>query len=315
MLYLQLLAGLVLLFLGGEALVRGAVAVARRLRVSELVIGLILVGFGTSTPELMTSIDAALAGAPGLALGNVIGSNVANVLLIMGVAAVITPMRTSRAAFMRDGSVLLGSTILLVAACMFDVIGRLVGLAFLGLLLAYVGFTYLSERRQEVTGQIYAAEADLMASPAVPGLGAALLITLLGLIGVLVGAKVLVGAAIQIARIWQVSEAVIGLSVVAIGTSLPELATIVVAAWRRQADVAFGNIVGSNIFNTLGILGTTALVRPLDVPAQVADFDVWVMLGVTLFLVGFAITGWRVIRAEGLALLFAYVAYIVVMYA
>jgi len=315
MVYLQLLAGLALLLLGGELLVRGAVAVARRLGVSELMIGLTLVGFGTSTPELVACIDAALAGAPGIALGNVVGSNIANVLLIMGIGALIAPMRTTREAFLRDGPVLLGASLLLVAACFLEVIGRAVGAVFVALLLAYTLYTWHTERTApNASAAMHAAEAEGLGK--VPtSLGAGLATALGGLIGVLLGARLLVDSAIELAQLWGISDAIIGLTVVAVGTSLPELATTVVAAWRRQADVAFGNIVGSNIFNILGILAATALVHPLPVAPEIARFDVWVMLGVAAFLVAFAITGWRVVRLEGAALLLAYGAYLAIVLA
>jgi cation:H+ antiporter len=312
MVYLSLAAGLVLLFAGGELLVRGAVGVARRLGVSELMIGLTLVGFGTSTPELVASLDAALLGAPAIALGNVVGSNIANVLLILGLGALLTPMRTQREAFLRDGPVLIGVSALLAAACLLGTIGRPLGALLLMLLLAYTWYVYRTERTASAAGAVHVAEAEAIGRTQ-RALGIALATALGGLLGVLLGASLLVEAAITLARLWGVSEAVIGLTIVAVGTSLPELATTIVAAWRRQADVAFGNVVGSNIFNVLGILGVTALVQPLPVPPEIARFDVWVMLGVTLFLVGFAVTGWRVSRVEGAAFLLAYAAYVLVV--
>jgi cation:H+ antiporter len=313
MIYLSLAAGLALLLFGGEFLVRGAVNVARRLGVSELMIGLTLVGFGTSTPELVASLDAALVGAPGIAIGNVVGSNIANVLLILGLGALLTPMRTTRKAFLRDGPVLLGASALVAATCLLGAIGRPLGVLFLVLLLAYTWYIYRTERTASDAGAaMHAAEAEAIGRT--PGaLGTALAIALAGLLGVLWGASLLVEAAVILARLWGVSEAVIGLTVVAVGTSLPELATTIVAAWRRQPDVAFGNVIGSNIFNLLGILGLTAAVQPLPVPPEIGRFDAWVMLGVALFLVAFAVTGWRVSRAEGAALLLAYAAYLLVV--
>jgi cation:H+ antiporter len=313
MVYLSLVAGFALLLVGGELLVRGAVAIARRLGTSELMIGLTLVGFGTSTPELVTSLDAALAGAPGIAVGNVVGSNIANILLILGVGALIMPMRTTREAFRRDGPVLLGASVLLVGACSLDVIPRPIGALFLALLLTYTWYTYRTERAApNASAAMHAAEAGALGP--VPGaLGTALASALGGLAGVLIGASLLVEAAIRIAQIWGVSDAVIGLTIVAAGTSLPELATAVVAAFRRQADIAFGNIVGSNIFNILGILGATTLVAPLAVPPSIAGFDVWVMLAAAVVGSGFAMSGWRVNRLEGGLLLLAYLAYLLLV--
>jgi cation:H+ antiporter len=309
MTYALLAAGLVVLLGGGELLVRGAVGLAERLGVSPLVIGLTVVGFGTSMPELVACIEAVLAGAPGIAIGNVVGSNIANVLLILGVGAALRPLVTHRRSFQRDGPVLLAATVLLVALCQYEVIGREAGGIAVACLLAYLLYSYWAEGRLVAAGHSPSAEGD---AAAIGGgsLPLALLATAIGIAGVLIGARLLVLSAIELARLWEVSEAVIGLTLVAIGTSLPELATVAAAAWRNQGDVAFGNIVGSNIFNSLGIIGVTALVQPIAVPAAIARVDVWVMLGVAGILVVFAITGWRVSRSEGFALLLAYAAYL-----
>lgn len=310
MAYLQIIAGLLLLLAGGEALVRGAVAVATRLGISTMLIGLTLVGFGTSTPELVASIKATLAGAPGIAIGNVIGSNIANILLILGLSVLIFPMATNRGAFVRDAPVLIIVTLIALIACLFDVIGRTTGAVFLLLLVAYAGFSYFMDRRtQDAAARMHEAEA-LEVMPAKPNLVKGAVVALGGMAGVILGADLLVDGAIVVARAAGLSETVIGLTLVAVGTSLPELATSVLAAIRRHADVAFGNIVGSNIFNVLGILGTAAVVEPLTVPSQVAAFDAWVMLGVTVLLVVFAVSGWRLNRWEAAVFLVAYAAYL-----
>lgn len=309
MVYLELIAGFVLLAAGGDFLVRGAVAVARRLGVSELMIGLTLVGFGTSTPELVASIEAALIGSPGIALGNVVGSTVANTLLILGVGAAIAPVPAARAAFARDGPVLLAAALLMALICQLTEIGRGIGAVFLLLLLGYTAWTYRTERQAWCAPL---AADGTQTEPAEDTFGKGLLLACAGLAGVLSGATLLVDAAIAIARLWELSEAVVGVTLVAIGTSLPELAIMLAATGRGRLDVGFGNVVGSNIFNILGITGAAALTRPLAVPAEVAQFHVWIMLGCTVFLVLFALTGWRITRAEGAALVLAYAAYIVV---
>jgi cation:H+ antiporter len=307
--WMELLAGLALLLGGGEALVRGSVAVATRLGVSKLLIGLTLVGFGTSTPELVASLQAALRDLPGVAIGNVVGSNIANILLILGVSTLILPIATTSQAFRRDGSVLIAVSLLMTAVVFLGTLGRPAGLGFLTLLAAYTVYTYFSERRGQTPGDgLYAAEADEVAMQV--SMPAALALAIGGIAGVIIGASLLVGAAIDIARAAGLSEAVIGLTLVAIGTSLPELVTSVMAALRRHGDVAFGNIIGSNVFNILGIAGLTAVVAPIPVPAQIARFDVWVMLGSALLLVVFSVTGWRVSRREGAVLLAAYGAYL-----
>ncbi|MDQ2094868.1 calcium/sodium antiporter [Rhodalgimonas zhirmunskyi] len=319
-------AGLAGLVTGGDLLVRGAVALAQRLGVSPLIIGLTLVGFGTSTPELVASLQAALAGSPGLAIGNVVGSNIGNILLILGLAALLSPIRVDPAALRRDGAVMALAALICTWAILEGTLGRATGAGFLGLLALYLVLTVMIERRSmSAAAALYRAEADLV-TPAEPsassvlktgpksgpntGLLRPVLTVLAGLVLTILAARALVTGAIGLAATAGVSETAIGLTVVALGTSLPELVTSLVAVRRGQGDVAFGNIVGSNIFNVLGILGTTAMVLPLEVPAQVASFDIWVMLAATLALAVFAATGQRIDRREGAVLVTAYGGYL-----
>lgn len=310
MMYLQVAGGLVLLLGGGDLLVRGGVAVARRLRVSPLVIGITFVGFGTSTPELMASLNAALSGVPAIAVGNIVGSNIANILLVLGVAALLWPMACTREAFLRDGSMLVVASILMVMICHTGTITRVAGFFFVALLGGYLVFTYRAEREAPDAGaRMHEAEAESVAP--LPGkLWVGFAVGLGGLAAVLIGAHLLIGGAVDVARASGVSESVIGLTLVAIGTSLPELATAVAAGMRRQTDVAFGNILGSNIFNIFGIAGVTALVHPLPIEQVIMNLDIWVMLGAALVLVLIAVTGWRISRWEGGALLAGYGVYI-----
>ena len=310
MVALGLIGGFALLVIGGESLVRGSVAVARRMGVSPLLIGLTLVGFGTSTPELVTSLEASLVGAPGIAMGNIIGSNIANILLILGIAAVIRPLQTEPRAFYRDGSMLVLSTVACVVLSLTGAVGGLAGTALVALLLAYLVFTYWKERTQpDASAAMHTGEADSVA-PAPRSIWLSLLFTFGGITLTILGAQILVDNAILLARSLEVSEAIIGLTIVAVGTSLPELVTSVVAALRGQSEVAFGNVIGSNIFNVLGVLGITALVQPIAVPAEILDFDLWVMLGATALMVAFSVTGWRLTRLEGAIFLGLYTAYI-----
>jgi cation:H+ antiporter len=311
MLYLQIVAGLVILVVGAECLVRGSVAVARRLGVSALLIGLTLVGFGTSSPELVASITGALKDSPGIAVGNVVGSNICNVFLILGVSAVIAPLAITRKAFLRDGPVLMAVTLLLLAVVFYGFLPRLVGAVFVALLVGYIAYCYRTERGG---GEKEAAAVHEAEAATVPALGGSLAVGIAasvgGLVLLVVGAYLLVQGAIGLARGFGISETIIGLTVVAIGTSLPELATSVIAAIRGQSDVAFGNVVGSNIYNVLGILGITALIKPIPVPPEIAAVDIWVMLASSVVLIAFAVTGWRLNRAEGGVMLAAYVGYI-----
>jgi cation:H+ antiporter len=311
LIYVELAFGFLLLLGGAEALVRGSVAIARRLDIAPLVIGLVLVGFGTSSPELLASVTAAVRGAPGIAIGNVVGSNICNVLLIVGTAAVLTPLAIDRRSLLRDGSVMLAATVALVGICYWGFVTRPLGAAFVAALAAYLVLTYRMERRkpgvppavQEVEEQALPRLAQSW-----PGM---ILATLAGLVGLLLGAYLLVEGAIELSRRFGVSEAVIGVSVVALGTSLPELATSAVAAARRHGDVAIGNVIGSNIYNALGIVGVAALVRPLAVPEEILSVDIWVMAASTVALVVFAVSGWRLSRREGALFLAGYGAYVV----
>ena len=308
MLSLQLAVGLVLLVAGGEALVRGAVALAARLGVSPLMIGLTVVGFGTSTPELVTSLQAAFAGSPGIAVGNVVGSNIANILLIGGVAAVLMPFAVSGDAFRRDGTAMVLAALACVAVVLTGALSRPAGLALVVGLVAYLVLAYRAERATATDEPARPSEANT--DMAVPSLPISVAFALGGIVLTVLGARLLVTSASALASGWGVSDAVIGLTVVAVGTSLPELVTAVMAAVRRRGDIAFGNILGSNIYNVLGILGVTALVHPIPVPASIVAVDIWVMLAATGAMVAVAVSGWRVTRGEGVALLAAYAIYV-----
>lgn len=318
--WLPLIGGLFLLIAGGELLVRGAVQIATRLGVSPLIIGLTLVGFGTSTPELVTSVQAALSEAPGIAYGNIVGSNIANILLIVGVAALISPIVIASAALRRDGAIMLAVAVIFSLIAFSMTLGRTIGLLFVSALLAYVylAFRQEKERSSEDHGAVYdksiaLEEIDEALSPRTkPGTSfpIAPLTALAGLTLVVVGGHFLVDGAVSMARGFGISETVIGLTIVAVGTSMPEFVTSVVAGIRRQGDVAFGNIVGSNIYNILGIGGATALIAPAAVPSEIVTFDNLVMIGVSVLLVGFAWTGRRIARWEGALLLAGYCVYV-----
>lgn len=297
-------AGFLLLFAGGELFVRGSVAIARRTDISPLLIGLTLVGFGTSLPELFTSVQAALLGSPGIAIGNVVGSNTANVLLVLGLAVLIHPMRIGPRAFLRDGTVVFLVALIAVAVVLFGRLDRMVGAGLLVLLLAYIGLVFRQDRGARTVVPERGAAPGPELHPALAALfaGGGLAVTVLG-------ASLLVAGSIALARLAGLSETVIGLTIVAIGTSLPEIVTALVAAYRRETQLAFGNVIGSNIFNVLGILGATALVQPISVPREIAYFDIWVMLAATAMLVRFSMSGWRLTRYEGAFLLLAYAVY------
>ncbi|HRK19526.1 MAG TPA: calcium/sodium antiporter [Hyphomicrobiaceae bacterium] len=316
-----IIGGLLLLIAGGEGLIRGAVAVATRFGMSPLLIGLVLVGFGTSTPELVTSIEASMSGAPGIAIGNIVGSNIANILLILGIAALATPITVGKRALARDGLIMIACSVAFVVVGRFLEFDRMVGAAFVAALCGYLFYAYRQEtagapaghtaafEKREAHDEVYipAGPSDAAKSGSVWG---SLLLALGGLAAVIFGGKLLVDGAVGLARSAGISETVIGLTIVAVGTSLPELVTSVVAAFRGHSDVALGNILGSNIYNILGIGGATALIAPTRFPPEIVSYDNFVMLGAAVVLVWFANSGYRISRVEGAALLACYGLYV-----
>ena len=309
MIYVQVLGGFVLLLGAAEVMVRGAVALADRLGISKMVIGMTVVAVGTSAPELVVGLDAALSGAPGLAVGNVVGSNIANVLLVLGGAGVVRSLQTKEGALHVDCGVLFGGTILFIIIAYSGTVGRLPGVF---LLIVFFGFLWNSYRREKGGGpdaELHEEEMEEIHSlPKAMALAWGYLIV--GIAGIILGADLLVDGGVQIARNFGVSDEVIGLTLFAVGTSLPELGASVVAAYRGHTDVAIGNVVGSNVFNILGIAGTVALVSPLPVAEQIRLFDNWVMLAATVLVIPLLLWGWRINRPTALVFLVVYGAYV-----
>ena len=308
--WIAILLGLVLLAGGGEFLVRGTVGLARRMGVSPLLAGLVIVGFGTSAPELVTSLQAALTGSPDIAVGNVIGSNIANILLILGVSAMILPLPIAPPAFYRDGFAMSMAAIATTAGVLLGGFDRLSGILLAMMLIAYVIVAYLTDRDRADEEAERHRHNETQKPDGKRALALLVLMTGGGVAGVVFGAQYLIEGASEIARGLGVSEAVIGLTVVAVGTSLPELVSCVAAALKKEPDVALGNIVGSCIYNIFGILGITAAVVPLGAPAEIAAFDIWILLGVTALLMMFLRTGWTINRREGAVFIAAYAAYV-----
>lgn len=306
-----ILSGLVLLAAGGELLVRGAVGLSQVLRISPLLAGLTIVGFGTSTPELATSVQAALGGSPGIALGNVIGSNMANILLILGVSALLMPLVVNPASFKRDSIAMGGSALLCAGAVMMGRIELMIGAVLVATLVAYIWWAYRSEALAHDAEAVRHEEELADTLPQTHNGWLLGLMVLAGLAMAIFGARLLVQGAVILADAAGLSESVIGLTVVAVGTSLPELIACLVAVWKKHPDVALGNIVGSNIYNLLGILGLTAMIHPIDVPEEIARIDVWVLLAVTALLLVQLRSGWKVSRAEGAVLVASYIAYMI----
>jgi cation:H+ antiporter len=309
MIYVQILAGFIILVLAAEVLVRGAVSLAGRYGISPLVIGMTVVAVGTSAPELVVSLSAILEGSPGLAIGNLVGSNIANVLLILGTTCILKPVIQNPGSNPIDGWVLFGGTILFVGLCLNGDIDLWAGIL---LLMAFIFFLVGSywrdsndpEAIKEITQEVGGFKGEKKP------LYVLLFMVIFGLIGLGYGADFLVQGGVQIARIYGVSEEVIGLTLFALGTSLPELVTSLVAAFRGHPAVAIGNVIGSNLFNILGVGGVIGLVTNIPVPEQLISFDLWVMLGATAVLFPVLVLNWRIPRSTGMLLLILYIGYV-----
>ena len=299
MTYLLFVLGLSALFVGGEGLVRGASAIARHFHLSPIVIGLTIVGFGTSAPEMLVSVQAAMAGQPAIAIGNVLGSNIANILLILGISAVIAPLVIPFAKLRRDIGFMLAASAAIWVMLLDGKVTRPEGMVLIAGLLVFLAIAFRS-------GKIEPTEASEGDMPQ----WKAWAYTLGGLVVLVIGARLLVDSATDLARAFGISEAVIGLTIVAVGTSLPELATSVIAAIRKQTEIAVGNIVGSNIFNIFGILGTTALIAPIPAEARFASADMPWVAGTAIGLGLMAMLLGGLPRIAGVILLVGYGTYV-----
>ena len=310
MTFLLLAVGLVLLVYGAELLVRGASALAVSAGISPLVVGLTVVAFGTSTPELAVSVLSAWHGQPGIALGNVVGSNICNVLLILGLSAAVAPLVVARQVVWLEVPIMIGTSLLLILFALDGMLVRWEGALLFAGIIGYTVWTVRRSRR-ELREQTMAGGDDELPPPS--SRSRQLLEILGGLVLLGVGSKLLVDGAVTIARHLGVSDLIIGLTIIAVGTSLPELATSVLASLRGQRDIAVGNVVGSNIFNILTVLGLTTLVAPLPglpIPLAALTFDLPVMLAVAVACLPIFLAGHRIYRWEGLLFLGYYVAYV-----
>jgi len=306
--------GLVILVLAGDALVTGAVNLALRAGIPALIVSLTIVAFGTSAPELLVSVSAVLDHAPGIALGNVVGSNTANILRVLGVPALIAGIRPSGGDTTRSHVAMLAATVLFILLCFAGPLRWWHGLV----LLAGLGWTLCDQARaarshRRARGEARDVEVPEGTDAALPGWRIAALL-ILGLVGLPLGAHLLVEGAVSIARGFGVSETAIGLTLVAVGTSLPELATSVSAALRRQADVVLGNVIGSNIFNLLAIIGITCFVGRIPVDPGLLRVDLWVMAGASLLLAPFVFRGWPLSRPVGAVLTMGYLSYLMLVF-
>ncbi|MDT8436223.1 MAG: calcium/sodium antiporter [Gemmatimonadota bacterium] len=314
-LLIRLAGGLAWLLIGGDVLVRGAVALARRLRVPAMVIALTVVAFGTSLPELVVVVQATLGGYPDLVFGNVVGSNIANVLLVAGAAAAVYPLTSGEGSIRRDGLVMLAATGLFMGLSAGGLLGRVDGVILLAVLFAVISLTAGDAARAYRKAELKTPMEWVLGLPtSLPTIG---LFLVAGAVGLPVGADLVVDASVEIAANLGVSEVVVGLTILAIGTSLPELATTVVAAVQKRTEVAIGTIVGSNIFNVLGIMGVGAVISPVPIAVtrEFLTLHFPVMLGAAILIDVFV---WRrrpVGRAAGVVFLALYAAYLAVLVA
>ncbi len=308
--YVRLVGGFVYLLMGGDFLVRGSLGLAKRATIPPVVVGLTVVAFGTSAPELLTSVYAALNGFSGVAIGNVVGSNIANVLLVLGVPALIHPIHSDDPTRKGQGLFMLAVSLALVGMGFTGSIGRIEGVALLSVFA--VGAYFTVQGRVGMPGlDTEDAEEQLDRVLGLPQSGPSITaLIVLGCVMLPLGAHLTVGGAVGIARHFGLPEAVIGCTIVALGTSLPELGTTLIAAFHRTSDVALGNVIGSNVFNILLILGVTTVLVDVPVPETFLRFDLWVMLGAAVLLTGFVARRTAVGRAWGAVLLVGYVAYL-----
>lgn len=307
----QIIVGLLLLVAGGEFLVKGAVALAKRFGIPTIIVGLTVVSLGTSAPEMVVSIMATLRGAPDIALGNVIGSNIANVLLVLGMTAIVYPVVADPKTAKTDGVFMVLISIILLLMMQGGVIGRIEGGLLVTIMVIYL--LHLRSMVKRGDGADIIEELEEETAYEAP-LWKAALLTVGGIALLVVGAEILVGGASELARLLGVSEAVIGLTIIAMGTSAPELMTCVVAAYRKHSDIALGNIIGSNIFNILAVLGVASFIHPIDVNPMLLDVDVWVMLAASVILVPMMLTDRKISRFEGSLFLGCYIGYIIYQY-
>lgn len=292
---------------GGELLVRGAVSLAYRFHISTLVVGMTVVSFGTSAPELVVSLMATTGGSPDIAVGNVVGSNIANIALVLGLTAMFFPLVVDRNSARIDWPVMMGATLLFYGLVVSDQkLVRWEGILFVALLLIFLVWL-ITKSRKETKAKVQEEERPY-ASAQRQLLDIGLIIA--GCIGLVIGADLLVKGAVEIATVFGVSERIIGVTVVAIGTSLPELATSIVAAFRKQTNLLVGNLIGSNLFNIFAILGITSIVNEIPINDEVLSFDIWWVIGISAALLPLMLLGRKINRLKGALLFGTYILYI-----
>ncbi len=312
MTYLFLILGLATLIIGGEFLVKGAVGIAKKFHISSLVIGMTVISFGTSAPELIVSIKAALSGNPAIAIGNVVGSNIANIALVLGLTVIIFPIIVDRNSKILDWPVMMGASILFYLFAFDNIIESWEGIIMVIILVSFTGYLIVSSRKK-TKRNLKLEETKLDEAAKKVNVGKSILFVFLGLIGLYFGAEWLLNSAVTIAEDFGMSQTVIGITIVAFGTSVPELVTSCVAALKKETDISIGNLIGSNLFNILAVIGTTSIIKPIAVEQTVIDSDMIWMLAISLLLLPLMLIGKKLGRIKGLLLFSIYVIYIVIL--
>jgi cation:H+ antiporter len=313
MMYLWLFLGLAILIVAGEFLVKGAVGLSIMMKLTPLVIGMTVVSFGTSMPELLVSVNSAVAGNPGIAIGNVVGSNIANIAFILGLAVILLPIVADKQTKKVDYPMMLIASVLFYVVALDNMVERWEGIALFVILVVFITRMIRKSRKSEKKRIAEITDEDVANIDGVLPVWKSLTYLLIGLVGLYFGADWFVSGAVDIAKSFDLSDAIIGVTVVALGTSAPELVASLIAAYRKQSDLSVGNLIGSNVFNILGVIGITAIVKPIEVKQEVMDFDMLWMLGISLMLLPMLFFGEKIGRLKGVILSATYISYIVII--
>jgi len=308
---IYILSGIVLLFLGGKILLKGCISLAHSFCVSKLLISAVIIGFGTSIPELSVSISAAMKNSPDIVLGNIIGSNIANILVVIGISALITPIFATNSMIFRDILVLIFSNILLIIIMWFNILNFITGICFLLILITYIIYSFLDDRKNFKKDTSYSSNLDSqkLLKPLF-----AFIISILGLFFLVGGSVLLVEGAISVARMYGLSEAIIGLTIIAFASSLPELVTAVISSSKKHGEIVLGSIIGTNIFNILAILAITVIIQPISVSQHLMYIDVWVMFAALILLSFLVIKKIKIGTNIGILMIISYISYFICLY-
>lgn len=307
--FILIIAGLVILVFGGDYLVKGASGIAFRLNVPPMLVGMTIVALGTSSPEMVVTVQAAIAGKPDIAIGNVIGSNIANVALILGITVIIFPIAIKRDSLSYDWVAMMLASVLFYVLALNGVISRVDGIIFIILLVAFISYSFYRVRRKRLKLDSPNSEIPISEKQKSKRYWIYILYIILGTIGLVFGAKWFLEGAESVARDFGISDRVIAISLVAFGTSVPELAASVIAAFKKEQDISLGNIIGSNLFNILAILGVTSLIQPIQVAPEIMNNDIFWMLGTSLLILPLSIVGFKMGRWQGFVLVATYITF------